>query len=146
MLPAVWPGDVLVIERAQLAQLGAGDIVLFARDDRLFAHRLLQVCGDGTNLVLGSRGDALPHNDPPLPVSQVLGRVHAVLRNGRPVRRLRPSAAQKVFAWALRHAGPAYFLLLRLHGWRRRWSGNSPDSELVRHAAKLDNPVISAKE
>ncbi len=47
MLPAIRPGDVLVIHRAGSEDVSKGDIVLFSRDRRLFAHRVVSIkpCG-----------------------------------------------------------------------------------------------------
>ena len=41
MLPTVLPGDTLVIESAHSNSVCEGDIVLFGRDRRLFAHRVV---------------------------------------------------------------------------------------------------------
>jgi hypothetical protein len=38
MLPAIWPGDILSIQPCGIADAGLGDIVLFTRHGRLFAH------------------------------------------------------------------------------------------------------------
>jgi len=42
MLPAVWPGDVLSVCRGSSTQALPGDIILFARQGRLFAHRVVE--------------------------------------------------------------------------------------------------------
>src|SRR5258708_30435290 len=47
MLPSVRPGDVLFIERRDLREIAAGDIVLFARQGKLVAHRVLYTTGAG---------------------------------------------------------------------------------------------------
>ena len=41
MLPSVWPGDTLVIESVASDAVSEGDIVLFSRERRLFAHRVV---------------------------------------------------------------------------------------------------------
>jgi hypothetical protein len=41
MLPSVWPGDILFIERRDMREIAEGDIALFARHNRLVAHRVL---------------------------------------------------------------------------------------------------------
>src|SRR5271169_1567312 len=41
MLPALWPGDILVV-RGRAAAPSPGDIVLFVRYGRLFAHRVVR--------------------------------------------------------------------------------------------------------
>jgi hypothetical protein len=80
MLPAVQPGDVLTIRQCVMSAVECGAIVLFTRDGRLFAHRV--VARRNTHLV--TRGDALDGQDPPIRPDQLLGQVVAVTRNGRP--------------------------------------------------------------
>jgi hypothetical protein len=85
MWPWVRGGDVLVVRRAAARSLRRGDIVLFARQGRLFAHRLLRVKHSGGRgaPVLLTRGDALPNPDEPVTSRELLGRVMAVERDGR---------------------------------------------------------------
>src|ERR1700731_603868 len=83
MLPTLWPGDTLIIERVQSAAVSDGDIVLFARNRRLFAHRLVN---HGSMLSAGTvltRGDAVPSADPPLLESDLLGKVCVILRKNK---------------------------------------------------------------
>ena len=83
MFPAVLPGDVLVVQREELARLVPGDIVLFKRDDRIFAHRVVsQLDRNGVPCVVTS-GDSLPANDPPVFPHQLLGRVTSIVRGQR---------------------------------------------------------------
>src|SRR5271156_3349515 len=49
MIPAVWPGDVLVVERRAAEKIERGEIAVAERDGRLVAHR-----------VIGPRADASP--------------------------------------------------------------------------------------
>jgi hypothetical protein len=79
MLPSVQPGDVLTIRRCAMSAVESGAIVLFTRDGRLFAHRV--VARRNTHLV--TRGDALEWQDPPICQDQLLGRVVTLTRNGR---------------------------------------------------------------
>lgn len=92
MLPAVRPGDVLVIHAAKLGQVSKGDIVLFGRDRRLFAHRVVKHrAAQGETSVL-CRGDALLVCDSPVSGNELLGKVVSIVRNGRamaPRQRLR---------------------------------------------------------
>jgi hypothetical protein len=89
MLPSVWPGDTLVVESVDRQAVSEGDIALFARDRRLFAHRVVaNRSGDGR---LVTRGDAMPAPDSPISDGELLGKVSRILRNGRwlePSRRL----------------------------------------------------------
>lgn len=79
MLPTVWPGDTLIIERLHFAEVTRGDIVLFGRDRRLFAHRVLKNRGSA----MVTRGDSMPAPDPPVSENEFLGRVSSIVRNGR---------------------------------------------------------------
>ena len=59
MLPAVWPGDVLSVCSHAAAEALPGDIVLFGREGRLFAHRVVEKrdTGHGTrDTRSGARG------------------------------------------------------------------------------------------
>jgi signal peptidase I len=79
MLPTVWPGDTLIIERVDRAGVSEGDIVLFGRDRRVFAHRVVK----NENSALVTRGDSMRTPDSPVNDSEFLGRVSSIVRNGR---------------------------------------------------------------
>jgi hypothetical protein len=102
MLPTMWPGDILTIQSAACEELIAGDIVLILRDNRFFAHRLVERRGVPNCLSWITRGDAMPHNDPPAGGPELLGRVTGIRRGNRsfvPSRRL--SLFDSVLAWIL---------------------------------------------
>jgi len=91
MLPTIWPGDTLGVERANRDDLSEGDIVLFSRERRILAHRMVRRSSDGEGTIL-TRGDAMPQSDPPVSDRDLLGKVAFILRNGEciePRRRLR---------------------------------------------------------
>src|SRR5271169_5683553 len=80
MLPAVWPGDILSVQRHEAVNALPGDIVLFGREGRLVAHRVVErsICRDGIQWV--TRGDSVDGNDPPVSSHELLGRVTAIER------------------------------------------------------------------
>ena len=83
MLPSVWPGDTLVIERVSVDQVRSGDVILVGRDGRLFAHRVVSVaegCGSPRWI---TRGDANSAHDEPVNEGELLGRVDYVIRAGK---------------------------------------------------------------
>jgi len=102
MLPSVWPGDTLVIERATCNAVSEGDIVLFGRDQRLFVHRVVTRPSAQAKEIL-TRGDAMTAADPPVSGDELLGKVSFILRNGR---RVKPSRS-------LRFSGRAIAALAR---------------------------------
>ena len=83
MLPGLWPGDLLTIQSATPDELSAGDIVLIQRDNRFFVHRLVGWQAGQNCLLCITRGDAMPHDDPPATASQLLGRVSNIRRGHR---------------------------------------------------------------
>jgi signal peptidase I len=83
MLPAIFPGDTLLIERANSESVGKGDIILFQRDRRMFVHRVSGKFGCDRDLQIVTQGDGMPNPDPPVSCSQLLGKVSFVIRDGR---------------------------------------------------------------
>jgi hypothetical protein len=81
MLPSIWPGDILTVRRVNPAELAKGRIALYRRQGNLIAHRIARV--EPQRLI--TRGDTLPHDDPPLNVSEIIGQVVGIDRNGRSI-------------------------------------------------------------
>jgi signal peptidase len=119
MLPAIYPGDVLVIARSPNARVRGGQVVLASRDGRFFAHRVVGKTNAGGRHLVFTRGDALTEDDPPVADADLLGRVTAVIRGGRrievgEVRPERPSVLQ----WAVQRSNLVAGLLLRWNSLR----------------------------
>jgi len=76
MLPSIWPGDIACVSR--VAAYRPGDVVLFSRKGRLFVHRVVEMSGGAAV----TRGDSMLDADPPVAVSDVLGRVESIERGG----------------------------------------------------------------
>jgi signal peptidase I len=104
MLPAILPGDELVVQRASLADISVGDVVLCSREGRWFAHRVYSVLPAATQNCLITRGDALISPDSPVFPMELLGRISFVVRGGQQ-RLLVPwqSISQKMLRAAVRH-------------------------------------------
>lgn len=109
MLPSLWPGDNLTIERADPAQARIGEVVAYLREDRLFVHRVSEhVAGH-----LVTRGDALRSPDPPVAYGNVIGRVVLVERGGRPVVPGEPRLQARLASAVVSRSTLATRLLLR---------------------------------
>src|SRR5882724_4175462 len=65
MVPSILPGDTLVVERSEVSRLVAGDVAVYLRFGRLFAHRVIRVV-DEPVAALVTRGDAMECDDPPV--------------------------------------------------------------------------------
>lgn len=118
MLPSVLPGDVLIVQRAASHEVIEGDIVLFGRDSRLFAHRVIGRKFDSSNIL--TRGDAMTVSDPPVQEKELLGKVTFILRNGRclePPKTL--PAPQRAVAALVRHSEFAARMVVGIHGIRQ---------------------------
>src|ERR1700684_3632706 len=89
MVPSILPGDLVFIQRANASEISTGEIALYLRGGRLFAHRVVGRAGNAELPLLILRGDRLRREDPPVCPSELLGRVRFIERGGR---RLQPAS------------------------------------------------------
>ena len=119
MLPSVLPGDTLIVEHATGDSVANGDIVLFERDKRLFAHRVVSRSLFGAkNPKILTRGDSMTRPDPPVSEDELLGRVSYIVRDGK---RIEPSRSLKISERALAALARRSQLAARVvvHGMRQ---------------------------
>ncbi len=109
MFPAIRPGDVVTLERAESHQLAPGTIVSYRSGDLLITHRVKRVMG----LQLIAQGDTVSRRDAPIPSSEILGKVVSIERNGRRVALTR-SAWQRIVSGIARRSELSRRVLLRL--------------------------------
>jgi hypothetical protein len=116
MLPAIWPGDILSILPCEIAEAAPGDIVLFMRQGRLFAHRVVS----NASGYLVTRGDGVPDPDAPVKPGELIGRVFEIVRRGKTLRpKTRLSLGGRIAAALAARSASAGRLLTRLHGLPR---------------------------
>ncbi len=130
MIPSLWPGDILKIRPVEIAEVNAGDVVLFSRNSLLVTHRVVR--NRGSELI--TRGDSLPFTDPPVS-AELLGRVVGFTRDGKEIQ-LQPglSLTLRLVAWLVRRYGWCMRLCVR---WKnRRRSGPSTVPEYLRESAQ----------
>jgi signal peptidase I len=117
MLPAVLPGDTVMVTSATSEEVSEGDIVLFGRNRRLFVHRVANKGVDGRII---TRGDAMAHADPPVSEDELLGRVSFVVRNGKLIEPNRhPRLAGRAVAAMVRRSKIAARVVVGVHGLRQ---------------------------
>lgn len=110
MLPSIWPGDVLVVKRVDFSKVAEGEIVLFRRNRRLFAHRVVR--SEASDIV--TRGDSMAAPDSPVEEDEILGRVISIMRDGKPLRpRTSLRIRERVIAGAVQRSEFAARLLVR---------------------------------
>jgi len=124
MLPAIWPGDLVTVQRQDSSELRRGQVILFARNGRLTAHRVVEVASGH----ILTRGDSSPTCDSPLKWIDVVGQVVGVRRNGRLVSP-KPSIWQGVAALILRRSAWCSRLFLHLSSRMRRLRVPEPTFE-----------------
>jgi signal peptidase I len=115
MVPAIFPGDLISVQRAVMSEISTGDIVLYEREGRMFAHRAVGCMQSPEGSQLIARGDRLRHNDPPVSSRELLGKVISIARGNsqkRPASCL--SGWERMIAYLLRNSDRATYLYLRL--------------------------------
>ncbi len=124
MTPAVQPGDLLSIQRADFKEISIAQIVLYARDGRLITHRVVEKSVGPHAQHLITRGDRVVQNDSPVSPDELLGRVTFIERGGR---RFQPSdptgGPRQLLCRMLRSSDRATSIYLRLAGFRRTLAG-----------------------
>lgn len=115
MLPSIWPGDTLVVDRVSPQQVHVGDVVLVGREGRLCAHRVVEEPQSGNPQWI-TQGDAMSAPDRPVAESELLGRVTYVIRSGRLIAvPTELSVAERLTAKIVQHSVPAARALVFLH-------------------------------
>lgn len=115
MLPSIWPGDTLIVDRADASGVSEGDIVFFARDRRLFAHRTKSRRVGNAQLV--TRGDAMPSADLPVSESEPLGKVSRIQRNRQWIELSRTlRLTERAVAALVRSSDAAARVVVGMHG------------------------------
>jgi signal peptidase I len=124
MLPALRPGDVITVERHTLDKLQPGRIILFRRDGRLTAHRIIRASAES----LLTQGDSVPAQDLPVQPTEIVGQVVGIHRNGRSVDP-QYKLAQRLISSVLRKSDWCTRLFLRLTSTRQHFSGRESTLE-----------------
>jgi len=121
MVPSILPGDLISIQRTDLTEISPGEVVVFERRGRFFAHRVVACSGGPDDRHLITRGDRLGHNDPPVSASELLGRVTTIeraLRQSPPPGPL--TGWKQLFSRLLRSSDYATYVYVGLVArWRR---------------------------
>ena len=102
MSPAIEDGDIITLEPMTEEPVKQGDIVLYhSRFDTAVIHRVIRLERSASERCIVTRGDAASHNDSPVPLHRILGRVKRVERAGERVKMVIPkrSFSQTVLGW-----------------------------------------------
>jgi len=121
MLPSIWPGDALTVRPLRDAAASEGQVVVFTRDGRIFAHRIVGKLERAGSPQLLTRGDAHLACDPPVAAAEILGTVASISRGGRAIP-LASSPAQKLLSFGIRHSDFLRRVVLKTHALRNHSS------------------------
>jgi signal peptidase I len=83
MQPTIANGDAITVAPVAVADLQRGDIVLYRSEQRVIAHRVVDISATGSEIAAFLlRGDAKAACDGPVAPGQILGKVIAIERRG----------------------------------------------------------------
>jgi signal peptidase I len=116
MVPSILPGDLISVQRAALAEISSGEIVMYSRKGRLFVHRAVRFVGSPEPSLLITRGDRLRDNDPPVSPTELLGKVISVQRGNSAETPTAPrlSGWKRMIVHIFRNSDVATYLYVRL--------------------------------
>jgi signal peptidase len=118
MLPAIRPNDILLVRRCRLQDADPGDVILFMRQRRLFAHRVIGLSGGA---VLVTQGDSIAQPDPCVTPGELLGKVIQVTRHDKSVpQQSKLTLPTRLAAALFRRSTMAARAFARLQGLRVR--------------------------
>ena len=85
MAPVIRDNDAVILEKTDTGSIRRGDIILFGKDSRLIAHRVIRRsdCSGKTEFL--TKGDAAFDFDGTIAADRVLGKIISVARNNRTV-------------------------------------------------------------
>jgi signal peptidase I len=122
MFPWIRPGDFVFVRRHDFERVVRGNVILFERDSRVFAHRVLRrvnaPAASKSGSFLITKGDALDGPDAPVYATELLGRITRIHRRQRHIDF--ESLGQVFCARLLACISPASFLLYRPLRWAKR--------------------------
>lgn len=102
MSPAIEDGDIITLEPVTAEPIKQGDIVLYqSRMDTAVIHRIIRLERLSSERCIVTRGDAASHNDSPVPLHRILGRVKRVERAGERIKMVIPkrNVSQTILSW-----------------------------------------------
>jgi hypothetical protein len=118
LVPLAAPGDLLLVESAPAAVLGAGELVVAEADGALTAHRIVARRRRAGAWWLRTAGERALVADAWVPASAILGRVVGIEGKERGAPRRAAPAGWRARFWALRRRARC-----RIHRARKIVSG-----------------------
>ncbi len=125
MVPAVFPGDILIVRNQPIERARCGDVALWSREGRFYAHRVVRTAKAGERAAIVTRGDALNQDDAPVESDEFLGHVCGVVRRGKHVDLgASPNVGALIVRFLVRRSDGVTKCLLLYSSLRWRLAGN----------------------
>lgn len=86
MHPTIRGGEIVTLAPIVDGRIVTGDVLLFRSAGRVLAHRVVAIDMAGPEQIVSLRGDAKAGRDAPVRLSDIIGRVVAVERDGQTIR------------------------------------------------------------
>ena len=80
MRPFLWGGEKLVVKKIDIAELKAGDLLVYRSNDMRICHRFLCKGIKDGRPVFWTRGDSIPYGREEVFFEQILGKVVGILK------------------------------------------------------------------
>ena len=82
MFPLLREGDEIIVSKCNIKEITPGDVVVFKRNSKWIAHRLLKIVTDNNSTTLITKGDSCKLNDQPFNENSLCGKVIYFYRKG----------------------------------------------------------------
>lgn len=84
MRPFIISGNVITVQPTEPEKLSIGDVLLYLSEGKFYVHRLIRKYKVENQLFFITKGDNRQLQDPPILLSQILGKVIKIERGDRP--------------------------------------------------------------
>ena len=81
MFPFLKEGDVALIKKVEINTLNIGDVIVFRKDQKMIAHRLVEIKKNGEHYSITTKGDTTKKNDPVFTEQNYIGKIVSFYRN-----------------------------------------------------------------
>ena len=98
MYPTLREGDIGIVENVNLEDVKKGDIVVFKANNKLVAHRLIDIIFQNNTRLFIAKGDKNQHADHPFTSHALAGKITSFQRNKRSLKMDSPSMKIRRFA------------------------------------------------
>ena len=86
MFPFLKDGDVALIKKVEISALKTGDVIVFKLDQKMIAHRLMEIKKNGEHYEITTKGDTSKNNDPKFTELNYVGKITSFNRKEKNIK------------------------------------------------------------